>query len=148
MRPVLTHAEHRDKFGIRFDRKDEDGELIEPSRTNQSFSQEADINVIMARHQKDGMFEKQEDGRVIFGDFSDLDDFQTSVHKIAAANEAFMQLPAIVRFKMGDNPGGMIDYLNNPENHEEAVRLGLLNKTDPVPPVVEVTPPVEPPVAS
>lgn len=61
-----------------------------------------------------------------YGDFDNSLDYQSACNQLNAADAAFLSLPAKVRERMGNDPGKFLDFMANPENKEEAIRLGLL----------------------
>lgn len=53
------------------------------------------------------------------------DDFNTMMQKQAQISTAFNELPAELRQKFGHNPANMLEFMANPNNKEECVKLGL-----------------------
>lgn len=105
--------------------------LEKESRVEQSHRQRTNINSIVAKYKKTGKLPPT--SRVPrYGDFSKFGDFHELQNKIVAAEDAFMTLPAEVRKMFANDPGGLIDFLNDPENRAEAQRMGLIEK-DPTP---------------
>lgn len=107
-------------------------------RTKQSFKAECDINNIMARYQRTGVldFLAKHEGR--YADVSGLD-FQTAQDLIVGAKAMFMDLPAKVRSKFENDPGKFLAFMDDPENTQEAIRLGLAKA-----PVGDTVPPAKP----
>lgn len=102
---------------------------VEPSRTKQSFAQEADINFLMERYIRTGEFPGVEDLGVrqpLFGDFSDGVTFQDALERVRAAEESFQELPARVRDRFRNDPGEFLDFIGDDRNREEALKLGLV----------------------
>lgn len=104
-----------------------------PSRTKQSFKDECDINKIMKRFKKTvgtdylNRFQGYLDGR--YGDFSEVADYRSALHQVRQAEEVFMALPAKVRGRFSNDPAQFLDFVQNPNNAEELVSLGLATKT-------------------
>lgn len=113
------------------------------SVTEQAHANECDINMIIARAEKSGMFPVASD-RGQFGDFSGID-FQSMQCKIAAAKQAFMALPVAVRTRFSNDVGELLSFLDDVRNRDEAIKLGLIAK--PVDNAVGVEPTVPPPAA-
>ena len=65
------------------------------------------------------------------GDFTGISDFHSALNMVREAEEAFMAFPASVRERFGHDPQRLMAFLENADNRDEAVKLGL------------VTPPVE-----
>jgi phage internal scaffolding protein len=51
-----------------------------------------------------------------------------------------MALPAQIRSRFDNDPAKLIDFLENEQNHDEAIKLGLVNPPGEMPQVVESTP--------
>lgn len=108
----------------------------EPSLTQQHFAKDADLNEIVRRFGiKDGSLPGFEvlgslDPR-LFGDFSEEVDLRTALDIANAAESAFAALPADLRTRFGNDPVSMFQFVNNPKNLDEAVKLGLLKKKPP-----------------
>jgi len=126
------------------------------SVTNQSDKDGADINKIMERYEKTGLL--PDFGRTpCYGDFSGILDYHALQNTLAKASEAFDLLPAGIRFRFGNDPANLIDFLHNTDNDEEAVKLGLKDasvlkkpeQAQPVPPATagNTATPVPPVVA-
>nr|QJB21017.1 MAG: internal scaffolding protein [Microvirus sp.] len=97
------------------------------SVTQQSFKDECDINILLAKFAVTGQL--PDNVRVPqFVDFEDTFDFQSSMNVLRAAEEAFASMPANVRDRFANDPGRLVEFANNPDNYDEAVRLGLAIK--------------------
>lgn len=92
--------------------------------TKQSFKDECDINSIVKKALKSGLLP---DGNVnpIYGDFSDVKDYQEGLNVVLRAEAQFNALPAHVRNKFQNDPAKFLEFANNPENGREMVELGL-----------------------
>lgn len=111
----------------------------EPSLTVQSGKDDADINVIVKRF---GLGAQMPEAASIaqYGDFSEVADYQSAIHQVMAAEDAFMALPPDVRSRFGNDPGQLWLFLHDPSNLDEARELGLVQKAplEPSPMRVEV----------
>lgn len=118
-----------------------------PGRTKQAPSEEADINVIMSRWVSSGTIPPQNLGTPHYGDFTNVQSYQEAVNAVMQADELFNALPAELRDKMGNDAGNFIDYVADPANRDELLKLGLLLPvTGGETPVTDsVTPPTESP---
>lgn len=108
------------------------------SRVKQAFGPECDINAIMARYAKTGVFPSAA-GAPIYADVSGIADYQQCLQVVKEAEETFDALPASIRERFGNSPAQLIAFLSNDENREEAIKLGLVEVEPPpvvVPPVV------------
>lgn len=98
----------------------------------QSQRDEADINVIVKRFGLTGSLPV--DLRVpVSEDYREAEfDLGVALRFVNEANKAFMQMPADVRARFGNDPEVFVKFVENPENVDECVRLGLAVKK-PVP---------------
>lgn len=109
-----------------------------PSMTRQEFADECDVNMLMARYEKTGVFPFP-DGNASprYLDLSDIPDFQTAMQVMIDANAAFMSLPATVRREFDNDPAKFVDYASDPEHLEQLREWGL------APPAPAVEPPAK-----
>lgn len=96
--------------------------------TKQSHIKECDINNIMARYQKTGAISHMNNHASDYG-FASSDDLHAALNTVNRANEMFNDLPSSIRTKFGNDPGLFLDFVQNPENMNEMVELGLANKS-------------------
>lgn len=96
-----------------------------PSLTSQAMTDEADINKIVSRIQK-GQTVLTSAGEPFYGDVSEFGGLQEAIIKVQEADELFMQYPAELRSKFDNDPVKMIEFLEDSNNHAEAIRLGLV----------------------
>lgn len=95
--------------------------------TQQQFKDECDINVIVERFGLTGQL--PENPRIAqSGDFTGVFDFQTAMNQVRAAEEAFMEFPASIRYEFNNDPQRMIDFLKDDKNREKATEMGLVVK--------------------
>lgn len=107
------------------------------SMTQQQFKAECDVNNILAKYKKTGLLSHVSKTQGQFGDFSDLNDYQTSLHKVMQAQESFGLLPSEVRNKFQNDPGKLIEFLADPKNDEESYKFGLKIKPEQSPSLEE-----------
>lgn len=115
----------------------------DPSLTKQEYKEESDINNIVARSRVTGEL-PQTRSIPQYGDFSSLPDYQTALNTIQQADEAFLSLDSKIRARFDNNPGALIDFLQNPANLKEAIDLGIIEKPPLEPPKMPVPTPPEP----
>ena len=97
----------------------------EPRLTQQSAKDECDINLIVAKA-KQGADLSQQMRTPMFGDFSNLPSYRESLLMVNQARDAFMSLDAEIRKRFANDPALLLDFLNDPKNRDEAVKLGLV----------------------
>jgi len=98
-------------------------------RTKQSFKDECDINRIMARFAKTGVFEHLSQRAPTFGDVADID-FQGCMDVVAEARERFAMLPSDLRDRFANDPARLLAFVQDPKNLIEARSLGLLRASE------------------
>lgn len=106
----------------------------EPSKTQQQFAEDCDINQIVAKYAQGNLFDPvnvMDPSNALYGDFSNIEDYHSMMTRLVGAQEAFEGLPIHLKKRFEQDPGKLIAFLNNPNNREEAERLGLVEKTPP-----------------
>lgn len=99
----------------------------EPTMTVQSERDACDVNLIVAKYAKTGLMTNIRTDKPMYGDFSSSVDYHESVFRLQQAEDAFMDLPANIRKRFDNDPGKLIDFLQDVNNREEAVSLGLVD---------------------
>ena len=92
--------------------------------TKQSFKDECDINNIMARFAVTGVVDFVNDHQGQFGDVSAID-FQNSLNTVIAAEALFEAMPSGLRDRFSNDPQKFLNFMDDPLNIDESVRLGL-----------------------
>ncbi|QXP08071.1 MAG: internal scaffolding protein [Arizlama microvirus] len=96
-------------------------------KTQKHFRNEVNINTIMEKARKTGKLPIAT-GKAYFGDFTGMADYQFMQTQIAMAFQGFAQLSSKIRTRFDNDPGKLIEFLNNEENKDEAIRLGIMAK--------------------
>jgi len=108
------------------------------SLAQQHFKDECDINNILRQFNITGQLPEQTLSPR-YGDFTGIGDYHTALNQVIAAEDEFMSLPAQIRARFENDPAQLIEFLNQPENYDEAITLGLVDKKPAVmPQVVEL----------
>lgn len=94
-------------------------------RTKQAMKDECDINVIMAKYKQTGLIEFTQKHQPQYADVSGLD-FQSSLEIVAKARDMFADLPASTRKEFNNDPGEMLDFVQDPDNRAQALEMGLI----------------------
>lgn len=94
-------------------------------RTKQSFKDECDINLIMARYMKTGVLDFVTKHAPQYRDVTGLD-YQAAMQQVAKAQSMFMDLPSAIRSRFENNPALFLDFVQDPANEAEMHQLGLL----------------------
>lgn len=95
------------------------------SMTQQQFKAECDVNNILAKYKRTGMLSHIQKHQGNFGDFSSVEDYQTSLGKLMQAQQSFESLPSELRAKFDNDPAQLISFLSDEKNNAEAIKLGL-----------------------
>lgn len=101
-----------------------------PTMAKQSFKDECDVNKIMERFEKTGLISHVNKYQGDYGDAVGIQDYHASMNQVIAAQEAFDSLPSKIRARFGNNPGDFLNFMENPENKDEAIQLGLIKELD------------------
>ncbi len=105
-------------------------------KTKQSMRDECDINNIMAKYQTSGLLDFVNKRQPQYGDVTGVD-FTKSMQTVAHATEMFMEIPSSVRKEFNNNPSEFFEFVNNPDNRDQAVAMGIfkepLDRRTPVP---------------
>lgn len=99
----------------------------DPSLTQQQFKDDVDINVLLEKFKITGVM-PQGVRLPEYGDFTGVTDFRSAQDAILRAKNAFMELPAQLRAKFDNDPQKLMDFVADPANKDEAIKLGLFNK--------------------
>ncbi len=123
-----------------------------PGLTEQSHAKECDINNIIKKFNKTGLFSHTAKIEGRYGDMTGAD-FKTMQDIVAGVESQFNALPSEIRNRFNNDSAQMLSFYEDPANREEAIKIGLIRgDSDPnqdglgehVPEPVE--PPAEPPV--
>lgn len=104
----------------------------DPDKTDQSQAADCDINNIVKRYKKTGQISHLAKTKGVYADLSLMPSTLIDAHElISQASNAFNSLPAQTRKKFGNDPEQMIQFINDPNNADEAIKLGLLVRKNP-----------------
>lgn len=100
-------------------------EVKDKSLTHQSARDEVDIKRILAR----GIMPPDPE-QLTFADVSEGMDFRTMMDTVASVHNSFSMLPSETRSRFHNDPAKLLDFVADPENEDEAIKLGLLPKPE------------------
>lgn len=129
------------------DRKRVSLEAGEATMTQQQFKKECDINNILKKYQKTGLIEHVQQFNGQYADLSEPCDYQTALNVVIEAQAAFDSLPSSIRKRFSNSPQEFLEFVNDPSNLEEGIKLGIYNAPqDPLPasPAAEPVAPAKP----
>ena len=102
--------------------------FTQPSLTKQAHRDECDVNKIIAKYRKTGVIEHLNNNPQNF-DYAPGVDFQEAVELVQQGEDQFNQLPASIRTQFDNNTSDFVDFVSNPANHEEMIKMGLIVPT-------------------
>lgn len=85
----------------------------------------------MAKYQTTGQFTHTTSKIGRYADFSSIQDYREMLDTVRYAQEAFAILPAEMRKRFDNDPSQLLDFVQDPNNYDEGVKLGLLNPREP-----------------
>lgn len=104
---------------------------FEPTLTVQADKEQSDINYIVKQF---GLTQSLPYGMAVpeYADYSDIpNDYHAAMNFIRDSDDGFMQLDASVRSRFDNDPGAFLDFINDPANQDEAIKLGVAFDTRP-----------------
>lgn len=106
-----------------------------PSMTKQSFVEQCDINNILKQFKASGMLthinQQAAQGRYL--DLPDDLDYQNALNIVLEAENSFASLPSKVRDRFHNDPAEFLQWFQDPDNQDEAIKLGLATDNRPPP---------------
>lgn len=103
--------------------------FAKPSRTQQHFKEESDINFIVNRFLKTGTL-PDVNPSAMYGDFLHAPgSYQEALNLVIEAQDGFNALPAEMRARFNNDPGELLTFLQDENNRDEAITLGLIEKS-------------------
>ncbi len=99
-------------------------EFAKKGRTKQSMKDECDINLIMAKYQKTGAIAHLNRHGADYG-FATSEDFASAMRTVTVAQDMFDHLPSSIRNRFANNPAAFLDFVQDADNRQEAIELGL-----------------------
>lgn len=97
----------------------------EDSQTDPSFAEQCNVNNIIKKYKETGQITHMARSQGVYADVSTVTDLLTATTQVEKAAEAFKTIPAELRRKLNEDPAALIDFLNDPNNDEEAIYYGL-----------------------
>lgn len=111
-----TRYSPKTRSGIKFNDK---------TRTKQEFKEESDINNIMKKYETTGKLPDLIKTNPKYGDFSQVQDYQTSMNIVLMANEQFNNLSSKIRRRFNNDPKEFLQFATDAQNMQELIDLGL-----------------------
>jgi len=111
----------------------------EVGRTKQSFKDECNVNNIVAKYQRTGVLEFNQKHEARYMDTTGIE-FAQAMSVVARATEMFADLPSSMRKRFANDPVRFMDFVHDPSNLDEGVKLGIFDAPKP--------PPIDEPVSA
>nr|QJB20111.1 MAG: internal scaffolding protein [Microvirus sp.] len=103
--------------------------FTKPSRTQKQFKDEVNINKIMSKYKKTGIVNHLNHKQGQYQDLLQAGSYQESLDHVMKAQQLFNELPSELRSRLQNDPQKLIEFLADPKNDDEAIRLGLKELT-------------------
>lgn len=100
------------------------------SKTKQSFRELCNINTIIAKYNHTGLISHVNKREAVYGDVSNVPDYQAAMNIVNTAHDVFSSLPSDLRARFSNDPAKYLEFVSDPSNVEEAVKLGLFVKKE------------------
>ncbi|QXP44284.1 MAG: internal scaffolding protein [Arizlama microvirus] len=104
--------------------------FTEPSKTQQQYKNEVNINTIMEKAKK-GRPVMVSNRQAFYEDFTGIKDFKAAQDRIIEVSNEFDALPAKIRLEFNNNPAEFFEFMHDPNNTDHAIELGLIPKPEP-----------------
>lgn len=119
-------------------------------RTKQSFQKETNINSMVAAFKKTGQFPNVSTIAARYADVSNVTPYREALQQVIEAQTMFGSLPSALRTRFHNDPGELLDFVNDEKNRDEAIKLRLVKNPEKksVPATPEATGKTEPEVPS
>ena len=103
--------------------------FTQPSRTKQNHKYESDIhNQLLKFATREQLQLHEMASKPIYGDFSQMPDFNEAQNLVARTKEYFDGLPSHMRAQFNNDSAQFVSFVGNPANADQAVKMGILEK--------------------
>lgn len=104
--------------------------FTQPSRTQQSFTEETNINSIMSKYQKTGIIDHINEYGPTYGDQASAEDYHAAMVRVAATNSIFAELPSSVREGFDNDPSQFLEYVADEDRRNAVLKDKKFNQED------------------
>lgn len=98
---------------------------VGPSETKQAFKNECDINFLLRNYNKTGLISHVNKHQGQYTDLPENIDYHTALTAVINAQATFDSLPSKLRKRFFNSPHSFLEFVSNPDNHDEMIKLGL-----------------------
>lgn len=100
--------------------------FTEPSQTRQAFAEQCNINKVMRKYEQTGQLPITNE-RAQYLNNRPLS-YHEAMQLVVEGQQAFDQQPAEIRKRFANSPEEFMAFIGDPENADEAVKLGIFEK--------------------
>lgn len=111
------------------------------SRTQQQFLAGCDINNIIKRYRVTGLLPQLRQ-EPLYGDFSELPDYQAALNQVLRAEATFAALSSDLRERFNNDVAAFLDFAADPDNRVQMEKWGF--GFEPAAPAPDPVPPAKP----
>lgn len=108
--------------------RDEDGNIL--YFTEQAHKDVTDINKIIEKYDKHGLLSHVQTMEARYGDVTGVD-FRNAQDLYIKAQNSFEALPANIKKRFNQSAADFLDFMDDPNNRDEAIELGLIRGDSP-----------------
>lgn len=105
-------------------RVDKDGKKI--YMTQQNHKKECDVNEIIRKYDRKGLITHISRFEAKFGDLRGVD-FKNAMDTVCEAQRHFQELPSEIRKRFQNSPEKLLEFMEDGNNRDEAIKLGLID---------------------
>lgn len=109
-------------------------------RVRPEFQKESDINNILAKYRRTGLVDHVSRHKGNYGNFINAPDYHEAMQSIVEAQTMFEALPSDIRKRFQNDPAQFLEFVQNQDNLDEMVKLGLAVRVPAAQPQGEVAP--------
>lgn len=102
------------------------------SKTKQAFRDGTRVDMVLRKYaamgvdaNNVGLFQSNV-ARMEFGVADTVKDYQLQLNRVLAVQKYFASLPSKIRDRFANDPANMLDFMADPANKDECIKLGLL----------------------
>ncbi|AXL14558.1 internal scaffolding protein [Microviridae sp.] len=96
--------------------------------THQEFKEECNIYNLIKNHGYDYLQNLNQSvtaAQAMYGDYTQINEYQTALNLVQKSNEMFMQIPSDIRKKFNNDAGQYLEFVSNPKNQDKLIEYGL-----------------------
>lgn len=101
-------------------------EVTGPSKTQQHFRDQVNVNQIMKKYRQTGVITHLNAKPGFYADLANLPSYEEALQTVIHGNQAFSTLPSEIRSRFANDPQKFITWISDPKNRAEAIQFGLI----------------------